>query len=58
MMDRQKGDLVFECDGCGEVLETDTSNFEAAQSVLKRNGWKPEKNNDIWEHYCNGCNRS
>jgi hypothetical protein len=55
MMDVQKGDFVVECDGCGEVLETGTSNFEAARSVMRREGWKPTKIGDVWTHACPGC---
>jgi hypothetical protein len=39
MLDRQSGDIIFECDGCGEVLATDTGNFNAARNLLQQNGW-------------------
>lgn len=55
MLDRQKGNIVFECDGCGEVLETETANFDAARNMMKREGWRAECVKNIWSHYCSGC---
>ena len=55
MLDRQKGDVVFECDGCGEVLETGQADFGAALSLLRRDGWRAVKAGDDWEHYCLAC---
>lgn len=55
MLDRQKGDIVFECDACSEVLETSTSNFESALSVLRRSGWKAHKSGEEWKHLCHAC---
>jgi len=56
-MDKQKGDFVFECDGCGETLVTHTSNFDAARNMLRLAGWQPRKNTTTqeWEHYCSSC---
>ena len=30
MLDRQHGKIVFECDSCNEVLETETRDFDEA----------------------------
>ncbi|MPZ58462.1 MAG: hypothetical protein GEU91_18610 [Rhizobiales bacterium] len=53
------GNIVFTCDGkgCGSYLETDTSNFDAARNVLKRNRWKPHRRNETsdWQHACPDC---
>ncbi len=53
------GNHVFQCDGedCRETLDTETSNFDAARNVLRRNRWKPKKNptSDEWEHFCPDC---
>jgi Fe2+ or Zn2+ uptake regulation protein len=55
MLDQQKGDFFFQCDDCGEVLETKTSNFDAARNVLKREGWRAIKVGEAWEHRCPQC---
>jgi len=55
MMDQQKGNFVFECDPCGETLETNTANFNAALNMLKREGWKARKIDDVWTHKCEKC---
>jgi hypothetical protein len=55
MLDRQKGDVVFECDICGNVLETETSDFESARNLLRREGWRTLKVGDVWMHKCPSC---
>jgi hypothetical protein len=55
MMDSQKGSFVFECDDCGEVLTTNTGNFEAARNQLTRARWKPRKVGADWKHFCPRC---
>lgn len=55
VLDRQHGDVVFECDGCGEVLETDTADFGSALNMLKREGWRARKFDNVWQHYCGAC---
>jgi hypothetical protein len=55
MMDKQKGDFIFECDGCSAVLETDQADFGVAIKMLKRNGWKARKTGDVWSHSCESC---
>jgi hypothetical protein len=58
MMDRQKGKWLFECNGCGEILDTDTGNFKLAQDARRDEGWsarqKP-RSDDEWEHFCPKC---
>ena len=55
MLDKQKGDIVFECDRCGEVFDSGASNFDAARGALKMEGWKARKIADVWCHYCRDC---
>jgi Fe2+ or Zn2+ uptake regulation protein len=55
MLDRQKGNIVFQCDECGEVLETNTNDFDSARNLLKRERWAVEKIDGEWEHYCSNC---
>lgn len=55
-IDRQHGDIVFECDGCGETLETAQADFGAAFNFVKREGWRAKKIGNVWSHYCDACN--
>lgn len=57
MIDRQHGAIIFECDGCGAVLETEKSDFNEAMSAMREAEWKPEKAGAGWEHYCPGCQK-
>lgn len=57
MLDRQHGDVVFECDGCTATLETNTSNFDAARNALTRADWKTRKIGEDWCHFCPNCER-
>lgn len=57
MLDNQKGCIVFECDNCGNVLETGARNFEAARNCLRRQGWHPYKEGNEWKHSCDDCER-
>ena len=53
------GNHVFECDGkgCHAMLETGTSNFEAARNALTRARWQPFKRGAEWFHHCPDCQR-
>ena len=55
MLDRQKGLLVVECDTCGDVLDTETKDFDEARACMQRNGWKVRKIGRDWIHGCAGC---
>lgn len=55
MLDRQNGQFVFECDGCGDVFEPDGEEFSRAVRSLKYEGWKISKDNDTWTHLCPNC---
>jgi len=57
MIDRQNGDLVFECDECGETFESATSDFNSAWNQAKRDGWRVRKIGTEWVHTCSGCSR-
>jgi hypothetical protein len=35
MLDRQQGKIIFECDSCKEVLETETRDFDDARAIMK-----------------------
>jgi ribosomal protein L37AE/L43A len=57
MLEREHGDIVWCCDGCGEVLDTHTGDFDAARNVLTRNRWRAQKRDDEWTHLCPDCQR-
>ena len=57
MMDYSHGKIVFECDGCTEVFETDSKDFSDAKLKLDAEGWKAIKVGSIWEHECAKCLR-
>lgn len=60
------GDFVFQCDGCRALLETNTSNFNAAMNALRRSQWRPVPRPNPnrrfdphakpeWNHLCRSC---
>lgn len=55
MMDRQSGKILFECDSCDEVLNTETGDFDDARDQLNREGWRARKICDVWLHGCPDC---
>jgi predicted RNA-binding Zn-ribbon protein involved in translation (DUF1610 family) len=55
MLDRQHGMIIFECDVCGDVLDTDTSDFGEAQRRLHVEDWKARKIGADWVHACPKC---
>lgn len=56
MLDRQKGQYVFECDACGESLYTECSDFKEALYIMRTHDWTAKKISDVWVHNC-GCER-
>lgn len=54
-IDRQKGDIIFECDACGETFETNQADFNTGFGMIKRAGWRARKIKDVWSHYCDCC---
>jgi hypothetical protein len=56
MLDRSKDSLTFECDMCGEVLETNTKEFNEALDTLRNDGWISKGSvGDGWAHFCPDC---
>lgn len=52
MIDRQGGKLIFECDCCDEVFESQSDEFAEAWAAAKRDGWRSLKVNEEWLHSC------
>ena len=55
MLDRQHGNIVFECDVCGETLDSDTRDFNEALRILKNESWSARKIGVDWCHSCSDC---
>jgi len=54
-LERERGKIVFTCDHCGEVEETDTRDFNEAREHIRAEGWRTEKVGDEWTHRCRTC---
>lgn len=54
-LERERGLIVFTCDECGEVEETETRDFEEAREHIRAEGWRTSKVGDEWVHKCRGC---
>lgn len=53
MIDRQGNKILFECDSCDEVFESDEDeDFSDAWARAKRDGWKCRKVGNDWVHGC------
>lgn len=57
MIDRQHGEIVFECDGCPETIETGESEWNDAMALFRRERWRAEKVGEEWTHLCPDCQR-
>jgi hypothetical protein len=55
MMKRLGSDYLFECDECGDVLETGEADFDDAISFMKQMEWCSRRDGKIWQHRCMGC---
>jgi hypothetical protein len=57
MIDRQHGEISFECDACDEVLDTSMSEWAEAMTIFRNADWRSEKVGDEWTHLCPKCQR-
>lgn len=61
MLERQRGGVIsFECDGCGDVLDTGERDFVEAKSQLDSEAWTARESppgSRVWQHYCQTCTR-
>ena len=55
MIDRQHGEIIYECDACDETLDTGESEWADAMSVFRANAWRAEKVGSDWTHLCPNC---
>jgi hypothetical protein len=56
---RDHGELTFECDSCGDLLDTGMTDFADALANAKREGWvvvrKATRVEIEWQHRCPEC---
>lgn len=52
-----RAEIVWECDGCDDTLETGTDDFAEARDELKAERWRTRKDDTTgdWKHYCPIC---
>jgi hypothetical protein len=55
MIDRQYGEITFECDGCEETLATGERDWPEAMAEFRTAGWRSEKVGADWTHLCPPC---
>lgn len=55
MIHRNHQMFEFECDDCGETLDTSETEWTEAMRVMKNAGWVSRKNGNSWEHFCPQC---
>lgn len=58
MLTRIAGNIVFECDRCADILDTEEKDFGDALGVMRDSGWKAEKIGQDWSHSCDACERN
>lgn len=49
------GKHVWECDACGETLQTDTPDYSEALQHLRDAKWRAQQIGSDWVHACFGC---
>lgn len=54
---RDHNNIIFNCDGCADYLETGTSEFNDALAHLRDEEWVARKSISIWRHYCPDCKK-
>lgn len=55
-MHRLFGSYIYECDGCGEELDTDETEFDDAHRRREAADWQAKKDDSgEWVHYCPAC---
>lgn len=55
MIHRNHKEISFECDSCGDTLDTHDEEFDAAWHYAKDANWKARKVSSGWQHYCPSC---
>lgn len=59
MITRVYNKIVFECDGCGDTLDTQETEFDKANFERRENRWSALRNmKGEWEHLCSRCSCS
>jgi ribosomal protein L37AE/L43A len=54
---RENDEVIWECDGCGALLHTYLTNFDAARTKLNNSEWSVRHMLGSWEHFCPKCKK-
>jgi hypothetical protein len=46
---------VFECNVCGDMLETGETEFDEALDAMRSEDWRAIMQDGVWEHRCAEC---
>ncbi len=49
--------ITFECDECGDELDTETADFDDAKEHARSEGWRTKKDGSDWLNLCPDCAR-
>jgi hypothetical protein len=52
---RYGASITFECDECGDALETRCTTVTAAKAEKSEAGWRSERRGEGWVDLCPGC---
>jgi len=55
MVHRIHGLVTFECDTCGQQLDTETRDWNVALTQMRESGWSARKIGQDWIHACDEC---
>ena len=48
-------EIAMVCDGCGEVEQTEHTDFFPALAEVKQVGWRAKWIDESWQHFCKDC---
>jgi hypothetical protein len=51
-IERRSGTIVFKCDYCTEVIDTQTNDFGKAVARFMAADWQSGKVGEVWKHAC------
>lgn len=52
---RHEREIVWRCEVCKGELESNTSDFTEARTLLRENNWLARNEGGKWRHYCENC---
>ncbi len=55
MIRKERGELIAECNECGDEFPGGVLEWSEFIADLKANGWRIKKDGDEWIHECESC---